>query len=352
MELCDTPDCARVTHRWEADGERLRVPEALSAGVHFWRATERREGRFVGAPGPVWEFVVPERPGAAGSPVGPLPDLNRDGVADRFELVTPPGATHFNTRELRVYLGVATGGERPAQVVTIPGYNTSPRPETVVSYGPAVAPIYAGDVNGDGYGDIVYSFHTPEWIGVPPDVLGRAFYGVAAGIDTNDVLVSIGDLYLSFAIWRTPVDDLDGDGFADLTDEHRRTLYGGLATERGWSLTGRSCEPSPTTEPLAGDFDADGVSEVVDAACPGGSAFAVVSYLGAGRRAPRPFVTLSGCGLRPLSAEQWTRDVRVADEDGDGDDDLVVWTGATPTARVVFSGGPDGLMDGRCASLP
>ncbi|MCU0224991.1 MAG: FG-GAP-like repeat-containing protein [Acidobacteria bacterium] len=75
----------------------------------------------------------------------------------------------------------------------------------------------AGDVNGDGYADIVYG--APNWDGVGKLKCGRAFvdYGGAGGISTGGSWVAEGAAADDgFGTSVAGVGDIDGDGYADV----------------------------------------------------------------------------------------------------------------------------------------
>jgi hypothetical protein len=361
VELCGEPSCARVVHRWEAVGESLRAPEALRPGVYFWRLFEHRGGRFGDVPGPVWEFFVPERPGAADSPVGPVADFNRDGIADSFVLDAPPGAAHYNTRRLRVYLGTPSGPSTvPSQTLIIEGRFYDPYPWLRVSFGPAYDPAAAGDVNGDGYADLLIAYMTPfPHTSEPPDI-SFLFVGNAGGVSGSPQLLGQNPIYAPPGRWIGPAADHDGDGFGDLTNEDAGDIFwGGRILRYGAVHNGLLCHPTASNAwvpRIRGDFNADGADEVVYSPCGpyplDEDVFHVVPMFPGSRTRDLPTYMLHGCELRRLSDARWARDVRVADDDGDGFDDLLVWTGATATARVVFPGGPDGLVEGRCTRVP
>ena len=61
IELSRTPtfDDA-VTHHFEADGERLRLPAGWPAGVWYWRLRGRADGVIGDRAAPAWMLVVPQ----------------------------------------------------------------------------------------------------------------------------------------------------------------------------------------------------------------------------------------------------------------------------------------------------
>ncbi|MFO0606521.1 MAG: hypothetical protein U0324_25335 [Polyangiales bacterium] len=357
VELCDARPCERVVRRWDAAGEALRVPEPLPAGVYFWRALALRGAAVAGAPGVVWEFVVPEHPGAADAPPGPRVDFNGDGLADRFTLDTPPGAAHANTRRLRVFLGTAgPAPTTPDREVILEGSTAYTLTDGWLDYGPAYAPVYASDLNGDGYGDLVLCETQPRGMYRLPHIEAGLFLGGPEGFPRDALAITTGWYSPNFALhWHAPAGDVDGDGYGDLTGATNGIrLYGGRAVAFGPGTQFSTC--AAEVPHLAGDFNADGASEIVSAPCgSGGSAEAVAmvrpSFPGAWEVSIDPY-PLGGCGVARIDPARWADAVRVADDDADGFDDLILWTGRTATERAVFRGGAGGLVSGRCVILP
>ena len=147
-------------------------------------------------------------------------------------------------------------------------------------YGNAVAS--AGDVNGDGYADVIIGaeqyYISGEWIwGV-----GRAYvyHGSEVGLDTSAAWIVTGDqenAYLGCSV--STAGDVNGDGYADVvvgedsydngqTNEGRAHVYlgstGGLSATPDWTMEGNSNDAkSGASVSSAGDVNGDGYADIL-----------------------------------------------------------------------------------------
>ncbi|MCU0253495.1 MAG: integrin alpha, partial [Acidobacteria bacterium] len=218
----------------------------------------------------------------------------------------------------------------------------------------------AGDVNGDGYSDIVVG--VPGWL---PSGRAVVFPGSAAGVSSS---IWSEDGQYSGESFGTSVGVaglVNDDGYSDIiigapyndfgiTDRGAVYVYhgseSGVHTEPDWSQTGSSeGELFGTSVGTAGDFNGDGYSDIVV----GGS-----GYSGTGR------VYVFYCGRSgPYNDRGWTwtngetgADVGASaasagDVNGDGYSDLIVGAPRDDSgvalrdagAGYVFHGGPEGV---------
>jgi len=274
---------------------------------------------------PAWS-AEPDQIGAHfGQALGPAGDVNGDGYGD--VIVSAPD--HPGGGRAFVYLGSAAGLE------TTPVWTADGSWQSVCT---------AGDVNGDGYSDLVLG--KPLFGSSPPQnqegqvvvVLGSAAGPELAPAWTVESDQSGAQLGTSVA----PAGDVNGDGYDDvivgapffdqgLADEGQARVYlgsaGGLALAPAWALVGGAADAYfGSAVASAGDVNGDGYGDVVVGA-PGftddeageGRAFL---YLG------------SGAGLALVPA--WTADgnqpnagfgsavAGVGDVDGNGRGDVAV----------------------------
>lgn len=261
-------------------------------------------------------------------------DVNGDGYSDVI-MASPTydGPAGGDSGRMGVFLGGASGISTPV-AVTIAGDQSNGR------FGAAVAGI--GDVDGDGYADIAIGASLYDDTKTDE---GKVFVYAGSGIGTSSStsFTAIGNqIGAQFGNALNPAGDVNGDGYSDLVvgaplfdsgepDEGRASLYlgsaTGLASSASWTVeanqTNARLGNAVTT---AGDVDGDGYADVAIASLLfDGSvtdAGRVTVYLGAstglGTTAAQ---TLSGT----LSSEAFGQSLAFAgDVNGDGLSDLAI----------------------------
>lgn len=152
-----------------------------------------------------------------GSAVSGAGDVNGDGYSDiivgayRYDLGTASGT---DNGVAYIYHGapggLAGGGSNPAPTTTI-----SPTTATDAYFGWSVS--HAGDVNGDGYSDVVISAYRHNIGGPTEEGVVYVFHGSATGINTAPVTTLQGN---SPGAWFgrsvSTAGDVNGDGHADI----------------------------------------------------------------------------------------------------------------------------------------
>ncbi len=387
LELCRDRACAGAPLLVaDVEGTSYQPASELPPATLFWRLRARRGGAVDVAAGPTWQLRVRARSAPRDTSWGATADFDGDGYA---EVVVGAPRDDMGVGHVFVYRGGADGIATTPRVLLSPdgtrddfgsrvesagdvdgdgyadlmigayGYGNSAGRVYVMPGGPAgvdatrvtrlpspagdlmwfgASLAAAGDINGDGYGDVAVGglttgrawvyFGGPSGLRAAPDVT----LSIPAGAELGAVVCSTGDV--------------NGDGNADLAvgsaEVGRVYVFhgtgAGLATAPSRTLTA----PSGALDfgvALAGpaDFDGDGLGDVaVGASRSDGYAGRVLVYPGAaGGVAATPAFSLGG----PDGAGGFFGDALGAcDANGDGFDELVV--GAP-------GGGPPYIRGGR-----
>ncbi len=224
------------------------------------------------SPSPAWTAEIDQVDANFGSSVASAGDVNGDGFSDviigavRYENGEPGEGAAF------VYLGCPAGlSDEPDWVVEGNGEG--------MQFGKAVAT--AGDVNGDGYGDVVVSAPEYEEGGVYPDGRVYVFLGSASGLESTAAWEAGYGTGYRFGFSVATAGDVNDDGFSDIiigSNPPPATQRGvalvflgsssGLADTHAWLARGvrfetvyiQSFGASVCT---AGDVNGDGYSDVI-----------------------------------------------------------------------------------------
>jgi hypothetical protein len=366
LELCR--DRAMITGCLAAEevlADRVRPAAPLAAGWWYWRLRGVSAGRESATTSPVWQFRVGTRSadGDRDTSWGTVADVNGDGFAD--VIVGAPGADpggRTDAGTASVYLG-SPAGLASTSALVLEGVAANDQ------FGESVAS--AGDVNGDGFADVVVGAYTASPGGRTDAGTASVYLGSPAGLSSTPALVlegvAAGDF---FGVSVASAGDVDGDGFADVVvgatfaDPGGRTDAGTASVYLG-SPTGLSSTPALGLEGVAandhfgrsvasaGDVDGDGFADVVvgaPRADPGDRIDAGTArvYLGSSAGlSSTPALVLEGVAAGDFFGESVAS---AGDVDGDGFADLVVCARlADPGGRTdagtasVYLGSPAGL---------
>lgn len=413
VEVCSSRDCAMVVQRGVVSGGATswRVERALSAGVYFWRV-RGRSGMSEGARNSaVWQFVVGARDRATDTNWGTMMDVNGDGFGDvvvghevnttgwsgdwfghwgrtagvemmpSWMLRDPQaaaGATAAGIASVAsagdingdgfgdVLLGAAQGRNAmmvaTGSVTVVFGSAMGLRdPQQLFgaadgdAFGAAVSA--AGDVNGDGYGDVVVG--APQ-ASAPAAAAGRAyvFFGGPTGLQSSPALVLSGTRSMGhFGAALTGAHDVNGDGRPDLVvaapdmDDplegesavgwvaYFEGAAGGLPMlpTRTWTRVERAGEVAGgyrlgVSVARPGDVNGDGFGDLVFGADDDRVKRDVLVVRGAMSGASMVFDRVS-----PVSPEarRVGASVDLGDANGDGFDDLVFANNSTTSSGLV-----------------
>ncbi|MEI8255587.1 MAG: VCBS repeat-containing protein, partial [Deltaproteobacteria bacterium] len=257
IDVCAERGCASVEQTIAATGESARANAPLAPGVHYWRL---RAGAVTSSP---WWFWVGVGSAPIDSSFGSQTDVDGDGLPEILVGADAAGAHS----EGRVYVYAGTRGAfatTPAMVID--------GTESAGRFGWGLSS--AGDINGDGYVDVVVGApHVEAWNG-----RAYVFHGSSRGLAlAPDETLLPPEAMGNFGALVTSAGDVNGDGYADVLVSAPSTNIsrGALFVYRG-SASGLEPTPSlvlrgaagPGVEfgsaaASAGDVNADGFGDVV-----------------------------------------------------------------------------------------
>jgi len=318
----------------------LLLSRAAAAGVLGSIPVDLGAGRVLVAPmgtGPGEQF---------GNAVASAGDVNGDGYEDVIVAAWTSDAVAGDAGSAYVYFGGPGADDVPDLILHGEGYADN--------FGSWVAS--AGDMNGDGFGDLIVG----AWQRIAPGSrTGRAYiYYGGPGVDAiPDIVLTGAATDDRFGIMVSCAGDLNGDGFSDVivgapcndaggVDAGRAYVYFGGAIPNGVPdvmFTGAAGDSLGWRVSGAGDVNSDGFPDIV------------VGAPGAAGRSGRAYVYYGGPGLdavadRVLVGEAAGDNFGISvasagDVNGDGDDDLIIgaWTndanGTNAGRAYLFYGG-------------
>jgi hypothetical protein len=371
VEICRERTCAQPIMQLPVANGFASPSRPLEPGLVYWRVRGAR-----GAPSPVWSlwigrgaakrcavagfFTDLDGDGHADSAVGraivlgsarglaaaavvlderdvetiiTVPDLNGDGFADVVAAAPRAG-------KLYVHFGGAHGPSgTPSQTIV--------SPVKTRTFGSALAGV--GDVDGDGYGDLI--------VGAPGALSVYLFSGGSAGLAAAPSATWTRPSrheHSSFGQALDAIGDADGDDFDDFvalaSGNNELTLFHGGATPPQapyWTAFGGGDTQWAATVQAAGDVDGDGLADIIHSYVIDAEGKFDARLVAGGSPAMRPL----GKPLTVPGDSGFLLVGRAGDVDGDGFDDVFVGE-LRGTKLYIFSGSASGAGRPRALTLP
>jgi hypothetical protein len=249
VDVCRDRACQSVIVSFAVTGESAQPPQPLPPGVVFWRVTGAGTGGRTSA---VWQLTIPARESGRQGTWGSVPDFNGDGFADLAVGILPTfnGVGTPPSAEMRIFPGGPQGpAATPAQTFTGPA-------------GFAKEAGSAGDLDGDGFADLAV------WGNGPPATV-TVFRGGPQGLSAP-VTFAAPDTSIADQARVLSAGDVNGDGYGDLLvggGTVAELFLGGptgVSTTPAAMLAAPGTPTPPQTMPIGdGDFNGDGHPDAV-----------------------------------------------------------------------------------------
>lgn len=267
IELCRDRACA-TPMLIDADGNAVRPPTALAPGAWFWRVRARLGARRSNMVSAQWQLWIPARASTPDTDtvLGTRFDCNGDGLSD-FAAGGP-----LATRPAGAGVGVVHVWHGSS--MTNPTTPTTTLTGTMVRENLGASVADAGDVNGDGYSDLIIGATFHDSGGMPGVGAARIYLGSPVGLVTSAWFTVTGRLAGDRLSVVTGGGDLNGDGFGDvvvaapggtnigLPSGYAFVLLGGRDTMRMQAVL-RDDESFGHALAIVGDRNGDGLPELV-----------------------------------------------------------------------------------------
>ena len=335
-------------------------------GAPFYYGGQTDEGKCYAYPGSasgiaataIWSEESDHIGGQFGISVSTAGDMNGDGYADVIA-----GGNYLENGQLDegralVYLGYSGGLRTIAEVI----YENN---QASSQFGYSVAT--AGDINGDGFSDVIcgaYNYDNPS----SNEGAAFVYLGSAKGMSASSNWKSEGNqVSANFGYSVSTAGDVNGDGYSDVivgaiyydngqTDEGASFVFHGsalgLSSFSNWSAEGNKvsaffgCSVS-----TAGDVNGDGYSDVIVGAYSfsNGQSFEGITYVYHGSASGLSLTSSWSAEGNQVSANFGYSVSTAGDVNGDGYSDVIIGAHgfnngqSTEGAAFVFHGSSSGL---------
>jgi hypothetical protein len=252
VDVCRDRACQTVIVSFGATGSSAQPPQPLAPGVVFWRVTSAGTGGRTSA---VWELTIPARESGRQGSWGSVPDFNGDGFGDLVVGVQASGAPTPN--EVRVFPGGPQGpASTPAQTFTGEFFSAQEAGS-------------AGDLDGDGFADLVV-WNSPQLgLAQPQTATVTVYRGGPQGL-SSPVTFDGPDALFGNPTRVLGAGDVNGDGYGDLLVGGANVAELFLGGPTGVSTTpAELLAPPAATTPDAhlpignADFNGDGFPDAI-----------------------------------------------------------------------------------------
>lgn len=266
VEVCRDRACTMRVAMFDATGTSARPSAALPASsALFWRL-RGRVGATAGTRfSPTWQFRTRATDTAVDTAYGTELDINGDGFTD---VAIGSIASSSTLGSVRIQRGSATG---------LTTQQTIDSPSVGGRFGGAIAAV--GDVNGDGLGDIAISAAASTSAGLIEAGCVFVFHGSTSGVVVGPTRMVCGNQARQYFGAALSGGDVNGDGFSDLvvgapgtTGSTSRSIgdihvfvggSAGVATSAAVTLFGPSSAAEVGSAISVSDLNADGFADVV-----------------------------------------------------------------------------------------
>ena len=237
LQICDERSCARVLASIDSMNGFAQPTTPLPAGLLFWRVVSN-QGQSA-----TWQIAIPARDAGLTTTFAALPDYNGDGFAD-----VAIGAPDAGGGSVALIFGARFPNFSPDLTLTGPA-----------QFGRGVAAI--GDVNGDGFVDLAVAS------GGDPGAV-TIYFGGAAGPIAGPTLAH-GSASAAFGATMASAGDVNHDGYGDILIGGRPVAQlflggaGGPATTPFASLAPGEQSGDASVVQGPADVNADGLPDVL-----------------------------------------------------------------------------------------